>query len=195
VATELPAEGVPELELNAKQTAEINLFLAQKGLGLDKDNRVVSLCGKPHAPPVPETRETVRAAALRRGVRPGSVLTITVVSRAFLHSQVRIIVGAIVDAGFGSFDHGHIHDIINNRDRHKNPAQTAPPEGLHLTNVVYPQEHERRAWKDLQYTQVRVERLGDRYQHAVRVVEDEEVLGSEDVEGGEDQVMQIMMGK
>ena len=60
------------------------------------------------------------------------------------------MVGAIVDAGFGAYNHLDIHDNLNRRDRGKNPVQTAPPDGLFLTNVMYPYGEYKHKFTDLQ---------------------------------------------
>ena len=59
----------------------------------------------------------------------------TVSARSFLHSQVRIMVGTLIDIGKGNIDKS-IQDIINLKER-KNAGQTAPAFGLYLKSIEY----------------------------------------------------------
>tara|TARA_B100000579_G_C22804292_1_gene841612 strand:- start:103 stop:837 length:735 start_codon:yes stop_codon:yes gene_type:complete len=62
-------------------------------------------------------------------------ITITVVAKSFLHSQVRIMVGTLVDIAKGNINKS-INEIISNRNR-EGAGQTAPSSGLYLTKVEY----------------------------------------------------------
>jgi len=63
-------------------------------------------------------------------------ITLNVSAKSFLHSQVRIMVGTLVEAGKGKFNSSDVKDIIKSRDRSKAGA-TAPAHGLYLLKVGY----------------------------------------------------------
>ena len=56
-------------------------------------------------------------------------------AKSFLHSQVRIMVGTLVDIGKGNIDRS-IETIIKSKNR-EYAGQTAPAQGLYLINVEY----------------------------------------------------------
>ena len=63
-------------------------------------------------------------------------VVINVAAKSFLHSQVRIITGTLVDVGKGKILPINIKKIINSKDRSK-AGVTAPAHGLYLTKVEY----------------------------------------------------------
>ncbi|MDC0057298.1 tRNA pseudouridine(38-40) synthase TruA [Alphaproteobacteria bacterium] len=63
-------------------------------------------------------------------------IIINVGAKSFLHSQVRIIAGTLVDVGKGKISPAEINKIIENKDRSKAGA-TAPAHGLYLLKVEY----------------------------------------------------------
>ena len=63
-------------------------------------------------------------------------ITLNVSAKSFLHSQVRIMAGTLVEAGKGKFNSSDVKDIIKSRDRSKAGA-TAPAHGLYLLEVEY----------------------------------------------------------
>ena len=63
-------------------------------------------------------------------------ITLNVSAKSFLHSQVRIMVGTLVEVGKGKFNSSDVKDIIKSRDRSKAGA-TAPAHGLYLLKVEY----------------------------------------------------------
>ena len=63
-------------------------------------------------------------------------IRIKVKAKSFLHSQVRIMIGTLVDIGKGKISSISIKDIINNKDRNK-AGVTAPACGLYLIEVGY----------------------------------------------------------
>jgi len=69
-------------------------------------------------------------------------LVITVRAPSFLHSQVRNIVGCLVDVGLGKLDPREVPIILERRSRADNPCLTAPPQGLYLTEILYPPSEE-----------------------------------------------------
>ena len=63
-------------------------------------------------------------------------LVYRVTGSGFLHHMVRNIVGTCVMAGAGKLDPAQIPAILSARDRRR-AGPTAPPQGLHLMEVVY----------------------------------------------------------
>ncbi len=68
--------------------------------------------------------------------RRDGLLVYRITGSGFLHHMVRNIVGTCVDAGAGRLDPGTVPVILAAQDRRKAGA-TAPPQGLHLVEVVY----------------------------------------------------------
>lgn len=66
-------------------------------------------------------------------------IVIRVVGNAFLHSMVRIIVGSLVEVGRGKREPAWIASALAACDREA-AGPTAPPEGLTLWHVHYPEE-------------------------------------------------------
>jgi tRNA pseudouridine38-40 synthase len=71
--------------------------------------------------------------------REGEELIIKVKAKSFLHSQVRIIAGTIVKMGDGSWNPNDMEKILKGKNRSL-AGPTAPPDGLYLEKVVYPDE-------------------------------------------------------
>ena len=63
-------------------------------------------------------------------------IKLNVSAKSFLHSQVRIMVGTLVEVGKGKFNSSDVKDIIKSRDRSQAGA-TAPAHGLYLLKVEY----------------------------------------------------------
>ena len=63
-------------------------------------------------------------------------ITIQVAAKSFLHSQVRIISGTLVDVGKGKIEPSDIKKIIEIKNRDK-AGVTAPAHGLYLKKVIY----------------------------------------------------------
>lgn len=70
--------------------------------------------------------------------RRGNLLCIEVCANAFLLHMVRNIVGVLVAVGKGEQPPGWTADVLAQRDRRRG-AVTAPPNGLYLVHVSYPQ--------------------------------------------------------
>jgi tRNA pseudouridine38-40 synthase len=69
----------------------------------------------------------------------GADLTVTVCANAFLHHMVRNIAGALIAVGTGDRPPLWIAELLRARDRRLG-AVTAPPQGLYLARVEYPDE-------------------------------------------------------
>ena len=63
-------------------------------------------------------------------------ITILVAAKSFLHSQVRIMVGTLVNVGEGKIQPSDIKQIIAMKDRDK-AGVTAPAQGLYLKEIIY----------------------------------------------------------
>ena len=69
--------------------------------------------------------------------RSGNYVVIDVQATAFLHHMVRNIAGALMDVGTGKESVDWVGDVLEARDR-KLAGVTAPPHGLYLVDVGYP---------------------------------------------------------
>ncbi|MDC0661873.1 tRNA pseudouridine(38-40) synthase TruA [Marinobacter sp. SS21] len=69
--------------------------------------------------------------------RRGDYVTIDVQANAFLHHMVRNIAGALMAVGCGEQSESWIGEILSARDR-RLASVTAPPYGLYLVDVGYP---------------------------------------------------------
>ncbi len=66
-------------------------------------------------------------------------IVFTISANRFLRNMVRAMVGTLVWVGIEKLSLENFENILKSRDRTK-AGFSAPPEGLHLTKVVYPQE-------------------------------------------------------
>jgi tRNA pseudouridine38-40 synthase len=66
------------------------------------------------------------------------IITFELTADGFLRHMVRNIVGTLVDVGRGRFSTGDFAAILDARDRTR-AGRAAPPHGLYLVRVVYPQ--------------------------------------------------------
>ncbi|HLW31981.1 MAG TPA: tRNA pseudouridine(38-40) synthase TruA [Aequorivita sp.] len=65
-------------------------------------------------------------------------LVFTIIADRFLRNMVRAIVGTLLDVGFGKITLKRFEEILNSKNREQAGA-SAPPQGLYLTEVVYPE--------------------------------------------------------
>ena len=63
-------------------------------------------------------------------------IVIEVAAKSFLHSQVRIMVGTLVNVGEGKIQPSDLKKIIEMKDRDK-AGVTAPAHGLYLKKIIY----------------------------------------------------------
>ena len=68
----------------------------------------------------------------------GSEIHITASARSFLHHQIRNITGSLVQVGLGKWAPEKMAEILAACDR-RAAGPTAPPHGLYLTRVSYPE--------------------------------------------------------
>ena len=71
--------------------------------------------------------------------KEGACIRLDIRGDAFLHHMVRNIVGSLVKVGKGESDPVWFRDVMLAKDR-KLAGITAPPHGLYLVDVVYPEE-------------------------------------------------------
>jgi len=71
--------------------------------------------------------------------RFGDLVAIDIQANAFLHHMVRNIAGSLMAVGDGRQSPGWISDLLAGRDRTL-AAETAPPDGLYLVAVTYPEQ-------------------------------------------------------
>ena len=62
---------------------------------------------------------------------------IKAIARSFLHNQIRNITGSLVEVGKGRWQPDKIKEIRETKDR-RAAGPAAPPYGLYLTDVIYP---------------------------------------------------------
>lgn len=71
--------------------------------------------------------------------RVGDWVVFEIVANAFLHHMVRNIAGVLMAVGSGRRPVSWVHEVLLAKDR-KMGAETAPPYGLYLHEIVYPEE-------------------------------------------------------
>lgn len=70
--------------------------------------------------------------------RRGDLVMIDITANAFLHHMVRNIAGVLIAVGSGKHSVSWVAEVLNAQDR-KLGAETAPPYGLYLVHVSYPE--------------------------------------------------------
>ncbi|MCD8007601.1 MAG: tRNA pseudouridine(38-40) synthase TruA [Clostridiales bacterium] len=90
-----------------------------------------SFCGNPKM-----KKSTVRTVDTIEIVRKGGYLYFNVHGTGFLQNMVRILVGTLLEVGYGRMAPEQMADILEARDR-RLAGPTAPPEGLCLMKVDY----------------------------------------------------------
>ena len=70
--------------------------------------------------------------------RQGDEVQIEARARSFLHHQVRNMVGTLKLVGAGKWRAQRVGESLEARDRRAG-GPTAPPEGLYLVEVIYPE--------------------------------------------------------
>ena len=69
----------------------------------------------------------------------GHEIHIIAIAKSFLHNQIRNITGSLVEVGKGRWDSDKIKEILNAKNRQE-AGPAAPPYGLYLTDVIYPED-------------------------------------------------------
>ncbi len=83
-----------------------------------------------------QVKTTVREIYSVDVKRHGDEIKITVSGAGFLYNMVRIIVGTLVDVGFGKIEPSEVQKILEAEDRSV-AGQTAPAQGLKLVEIKY----------------------------------------------------------
>lgn len=81
---------------------------------------------------------TVRSLTI---ARQGEFVTLDIAADAFLQNMVRIVTGSLLRIGRGEADAQWLSEVLEAGDR-RHLGATAPADGLYLTAVVYPREHQ-----------------------------------------------------
>lgn len=90
-----------------------------------------SFCGNSHM-----KKSTVRKVDRLEVRRAKGYIYITVHGTGFLQNMVRILVGTLLEVGYGRMEPGEMTEILEKRDR-KAAGPTAPAKGLCLLSVDY----------------------------------------------------------
>jgi len=85
-----------------------------------------------------QAKSPVKTLDLLAVTRAGDEVQIEARARSFLHHQVRNMVGSLKLVGLGKWRAQHMREALDARDRRAG-GPTAPPEGLYLVEVVYPE--------------------------------------------------------
>lgn len=88
-----------------------------------------------------QARHAVRHVSHSRLHQAGSLLTLEIEANGFLMHMVRNIIGVLIDIGLGRAKPDWVDTLLMVRDR-RQAGVTAPPDGLYLALIRYPEEFE-----------------------------------------------------
>jgi tRNA pseudouridine38-40 synthase len=83
-----------------------------------------------------QAKKTIRSIENILIKKNNNNIDIRVSGKSFMHNQVRIIVGTLVNVGKGKWNENKIIEILRSKDR-RNAGPTAPPCGLYLEKIFY----------------------------------------------------------
>lgn len=86
-----------------------------------------------------QSKSPVRDIHFLKVTRRGDLIMIDIAANAFLHHMVRNIAGVLMAVGSGRRPLAWVQDVLLAKDR-KLGAETAPPYGLYLVGVTYPDQ-------------------------------------------------------
>ncbi len=89
-----------------------------------------------------QARSPVRTIDAISVHRHGDEVHLHVSAPSFLHNQVRSIAGSLDLVGHGKWETQHLHEALLSCDR-RMCGPVAPPEGLYLSRVLYPDHLQR----------------------------------------------------
>ncbi len=115
-----PLEGKPDVEL-MRQAAEI----------LKGEHDFKNFCTNPRM-----KKSTVRCVDKIEIVRHGGYLYFNIHSEGFLQNMVRIMVGTLLEIGYGRMTTEQLKEVLNSPEKQK-AGPTAPAQGLCLMGVDY----------------------------------------------------------
>lgn len=87
-----------------------------------------------------QSKSPVRCINAIRVTRRGGMLAIEVSANAFLHHMIRNIAGTLFTVGLAEQSEHWVAEVLTARDRTV-AGITAPPDGLYLTGVCYPDRY------------------------------------------------------
>ena len=73
------------------------------------------------------------------------ILTMRIEAKSFLHNQVRIIAGSLIKVGIEIWKPIIIKNILESKSR-TSAGETAPPNGLYLEKIIYPDKLLKSSW-------------------------------------------------
>lgn len=92
--------------------------------------------------------KTLDSLEIEQGsITHGRELRFHLAARSFLHNQVRSIVGTLERVGAGAWEPGRVAEALDARDRAA-CGPVAPPQGLCLTGVAYPDDPFADGWRE-----------------------------------------------
>jgi len=83
-----------------------------------------------------QAKTTIRSIENISIQKKNDEINIRVSGKSFMHNQVRIIVGTLVNVGKGKLNEKKITEILRSKDR-RNAGPTAPACGLYLEKIFY----------------------------------------------------------
>jgi tRNA pseudouridine38-40 synthase len=90
-------------------------------------------------------KTAVREVRAIQVFRRNDLVILDITANAFLHHMVRNIAGVLMAVGQGREKVAWVQDVLAAKDR-KQGAETAPPYGLYLVDVTYPEEFKLASW-------------------------------------------------
>ncbi len=86
-----------------------------------------------------QSKSPIRELHHLRVARQGDLVILDIAANAFLHHMVRNIAGVLMTVGTGKNEVEWVQDVLAAKDRCAG-CETAPPYGLYLTQVCYPDD-------------------------------------------------------
>ena len=83
-----------------------------------------------------QSKTSIRTIETIEIKKKSNFINVRICGRSFMHNQVRIMVGTLINVGKDVFDVADIPEIIKSKDR-KKAGPTAPSSGLYLEKIIY----------------------------------------------------------